>query len=99
MEINIKQAYGEELYSLTMKYQEAMDNYMSTKDELNRLKDLLQTTGTNLIGTRESERLEIVRCEHCDAIKNIYQFGSVPHKEDCPVAKITEIVWEGYDYD
>ena len=67
---------------------------MATKDELDRLKDLLQTTGTNLIGTRESERLEIVRCQHCDAIKNIYQFGDVPHKENCPVAKITEIVWE-----
>jgi len=97
MEINIKQAYGEELYSLTMKYQEAMDNYMSTKDELNRLKDLLQTTGTNLIGTSESERLEIVRCNHCNAVKNIYQFGDVPHKDDCPVAKITKVVWEVSD--
>jgi hypothetical protein len=97
MEINIKQAYGEELYSLTMKYQEAMDNYMSTKDELNRLKDLLQTTGTNLIGTSESERLEIVRCKHCSAIKNIYQSGDVPHKDDCPVAKITKVVWEVSD--
>jgi len=97
MEISVKQAYGEELYSITMKYQEAMDNYMATKDELDRLKDLLQTTGTNLIGTSESERLETVRCNHCSAVKSIYQFGDVPHKEDCPVAKITKVVWEVSD--